>query len=235
MTSGSSVWRGSIHPLGDRALTLTIVHASADVPPRDAVRCLAQVLRDDPVPGVLAIVPALETVTLHYDPLRVAADVLSRTLLSQLDVLQITPAPVTAPIVIPVCYGGEFGPDLDDVAARHNTTPDAIVARHVAGTYTVAMLGFLPGFPYLDGLDSALYTPRRNSPRTRVPAGSVGIGGTSTGIYPCESPGGWNLIGRTPRPLFDPARENPSLLLPGDTVRFEPMRSDEYLRWREPA
>jgi inhibitor of KinA len=125
--------------------------------------------------------------------------------------------------VIPVCYGGEFGPDLNDVAAAHATTADTIIATHTEGLYTVAMIGFLPGFPYLEGLPPSLHTPRRATPRTAVPAGSVGIGGSSTGVYPFASPGGWQIIGRTPRALFSPTREPPALLQAGDRVRFTPI------------
>ena len=134
------------------------------------------------------------------------------------------------PIAIPVCYGGEFGPDLDDVARAHETTADAIVAEHTSRDYVVAMIGFLPGFPYLEGLGEALHTPRRDTPRTNVPAGSVGIGGASTGIYPFASPGGWHVIGRTPRTLFDPQRTPASLLAAGDRVRFMQISPSE---WRE--
>jgi len=121
---------------------------------------------------------------------------------------------------IPVHYGGEFGADLAEVAAFHRTTPDEIVRRHTAPVYTVFMMGFQPGFPYLGGLPEHLHTPRRAEPRTEVPAGSVGIGGSQTGVYPFTSPGGWQLIGRTDIALFQTASYPPTLLLAGDTVRF---------------
>lgn len=123
-------------------------------------------------------------------------------------------------VEIAVHYGGEAGPDLDAVAQHTRLTTDEVIARHTAGEYTVAMLGFSPGFPYLMGLDPILETPRLDTPRTRVPAGSVGIGGAQTGIYPRTGPGGWRVIGRTTMTLFDPAREPPSVLAPGDRVRF---------------
>ncbi|HEX4479842.1 MAG TPA: 5-oxoprolinase subunit PxpB [Rudaea sp.] len=126
-------------------------------------------------------------------------------------------------VEIPVCYGGEFGPDLNDVATHAKLSIEDVITRHAAGTYTVAMLGFMPGFPYLRGLPSELNTPRRSTPRTHVPAGSVAIGGAQTGIYPRELPGGWQLIGRTPLHLFDATRENPALLRPGQRVRFVPI------------
>jgi len=125
-----------------------------------------------------------------------------------------------APLEVPVCYGGEFGPDLADVAAHAGLPEDEVIERHLAGDYRVAMLGFAPGFPYLLGLDPRLAMPRLDTPRTRVPAGSVGIGGAQAGIYPREGPGGWRLLGRTPLTLFDPARASPSLLSPGQRLRF---------------
>ena len=123
-------------------------------------------------------------------------------------------------IDIPVCYGGEFGPDLAAVAAHASISIDEAIDRHARANYEVAMLGFMPGFPYLRGLDPTLHTPRLATPRTRVPAGSVAIGGAQTGIYPRELPGGWQIVGRTPLVLFDPARDPPALLRPGQKVRF---------------
>lgn len=122
--------------------------------------------------------------------------------------------------VIPVCYDGTFGPDIAEVARHCGMTTGEVVSRHAAARYRVAMIGFAPGFPYLLGLDPALAMPRRHDPRQRVPPGSVAIGGKQTGIYPGELPGGWQLIGRTPRRLFDVGADQPSLLMPGDRVRF---------------
>ena len=126
-------------------------------------------------------------------------------------------------IDIPVRYGGDDGPDLEAVARHACLDPEEVVRRHTGATYRVAMLGFAPGFPYLLGLDPALELPRRSEPRLRVPAGSVAIGGAQTGIYPRELPGGWHLIGCTPLHLFEPEREPPCLLAPGDEVRFRPL------------
>ncbi|HEY2394876.1 MAG TPA: 5-oxoprolinase subunit PxpB [Rudaea sp.] len=131
-------------------------------------------------------------------------------------------------IEVPVCYGDAFGPDLDAVAAHAGLDVRDVIARHVQADYRVAMLGFMPGFPYLLGLDATLHAPRRASPRTRVPAGSVAIGGAQTGIYPRELPGGWQLIGRTPLALFDPLRHQPALLRPGQRVRFRRIDADEF-------
>ncbi len=213
------VWSGTLLPLGDRALTVDI-SANDGVPPRALVRSLEARLSADAPPGISALVPAIQSLTIHYDPRRTSFVMLCDYLAAAMATLVITPERDAEPIVIPVCYGGEFGPDLADVATAHQTTPDAIVAAHCDGLYTVAMIGFLPGFPYLEGLDASLHTPRRSSPRTAVPAGSVGIGGSSTGVYPFTSPGGWHIIGRTPRALFSTRREQPSLLQAGDKVRF---------------
>jgi KipI family sensor histidine kinase inhibitor len=125
---------------------------------------------------------------------------------------------------IAVRYGGDDGPDLDEVAAAHGISAEEVVRIHSSASYTVALIGFSPGFPYLLGLDSRIATPRLDSPRVRVPAGSVGIGGTWSGIYPSETPGGWRLIGRCEAALFDAGRDPPALLAPGDTVGFTPAR-----------
>ncbi|MGH8615730.1 MAG: 5-oxoprolinase subunit PxpB [Gammaproteobacteria bacterium] len=128
-------------------------------------------------------------------------------------------------VEIPVDYGGEAGPDLEQVARRCGLSVREVIQRHAVADYTVYFLGFQPGFAYLGGLDPLIATPRRAEPRLAVPAGSVGIGGGQTGIYPAVTPGGWQIIGHTPLALFDPAREPPTLLLPGDQVRFVPRRS----------
>ena len=143
------------------------------------------------------------------------------------------PQPGEAPerlLEIPVCYGGEFGEDLEELARRHDMTADRVVELHTAATYFVGMLGFAPGFPYLAGLDRRLVTARRSTPRARVPRGSVAIGGEHTGIYPLDSPGGWHVIGRTPLTLFDLDRDPPSLLQAGDKVRFVAIAPEAFER-----
>jgi inhibitor of KinA len=127
-----------------------------------------------------------------------------------------------------VCYGGEFGPDLSDAAALHNLTPEQAIEAHASATYTVCFLGFAPGFAYLGGLPDALATPRLPTPRRRVPAGSVGIAGHQTGVYPFSTPGGWRLIGRTPLKMFRPDREAMCLLAIGDRVRFTPVSRERF-------
>jgi KipI family sensor histidine kinase inhibitor len=131
-------------------------------------------------------------------------------------------------IYIPVCYDGPFSPDMETVSAHTGLSSQEIVRRHAGPAYRIYMLGFLPGFPYLGGLDPALETPRLATPRVKIPAGAVGIGGAQTGIYPLESPGGWQLIGQTPVRPYDPRRENPFLYRPGDYIVFYPVSSGEY-------
>jgi inhibitor of KinA len=137
---------------------------------------------------------------------------------------------VQPPVEIPVCYGGAFGPDLEDVARHNGLTPEEVVRIHSGTEYFTYMLGFLPGFPYLGGMSERIATPRKQTPRLRVPAGSVGIAGSQTGIYPLESPGGWQLIGRTPLALFRPEDDPPVLVKPGDRVRFHPISEREFRR-----
>ncbi|MCO7175150.1 5-oxoprolinase subunit PxpB [Sporolactobacillus kofuensis] len=136
-------------------------------------------------------------------------------------------------IHIPVCYGGIFGPDLHEVAALHHLTRDEVIAKHSSPDYLVYMLGFAPGFPFLGGLPEELATPRRATPRLKIAAGSVGIAGKQTGAYPLESPGGWQIIGRTPIPLFTPKVNPPTLLTAGDLVKFDPITEAEYVRLKE--
>jgi inhibitor of KinA len=131
-------------------------------------------------------------------------------------------------VSIPVCYGGEYGPDLEYVARHHNLTPEEVISIHSEGEYLAYMIGFAPGFPFLGGLSEKIATPRRPSPRTSIPAGSVGIAGMQTGVYPISTPGGWQLIGQTPVKLFLPKQNPPSLLQAGDIVKFEPISKEEY-------
>jgi inhibitor of KinA len=136
-------------------------------------------------------------------------------------------------VEIPVCYGGDLGPDIDDVARQHGMSAQDVIDIHASGDYLVYMVGFMPGFAYLGGLSSRIATPRRQTPRTAVPAGSVGIGGEQTGVYPLVSPGGWNLIGRTPLRIFDIDRTDAALLATGDRVRFRPISNGEFKAWAE--
>jgi len=224
--SGAAGRDPAIEPLGETALLLRF-GAGLDPAVNARVHAAASVLRAAQLPGLVDVAPAYATLALHYDA-AAWADANGGHPWRNFEaavraVLETPPVAATAAprlIEIPVCYGGDFGPDLDALAEHAKLDAAEVVARHTAATYTVAMLGFAPGFPYLFGLDPSLYIARRASPRTRVPAGSVAIGGAQTGIYPTELPGGWQLIGRTPLVLFDAGRTPPSLLMPGDHVRF---------------
>jgi KipI family sensor histidine kinase inhibitor len=187
------------------------------------VHALCARIRTRHPPWLRDLVPAYASIGVFFDPRKIEADVLSGWLREQLEAPLANIATDVAQartVEIPVIYGGDAGPDLDSAASELGITPAQLAQRHAAGEYTVAMIGFAPGFPYLLGLDPALALPRLPTPRISVPAGSIGIGGAQTGIYPRESPGGWRLIGRTSRVLFDPSRDPPSLLAPGDRVRF---------------
>lgn len=170
-------------------------------------------------PQVEDVVPGMNNLTLICRPLRMAFDELTHRLRAAWMDAE-AEALSGREVDIPVDYGGEHGPDLEEVARLTGLTAGEVVSRHAGGDYVVFFLGFLPGFAYLGGLDPRLHVPRRATPRLSVPAGSVGIGGAQTGIYPLAVPGGWQLIGRTCEVLFDPTRTPPTLLAPGDRVRF---------------
>jgi KipI family sensor histidine kinase inhibitor len=215
----------SITPLGERGFLLRWP-ARIDPVINDAVHACAARLRTTG-PGVIEdIVPAYASLAVLIDAERSADEAVQRDVEAWLqqalsggsDVVET--ATTQRLVEIPLRYGGADGPDLEAVARAAGLDPAEVIARHCAVEYRVGLLGFAPGFPYLIGLDPSLATPRRETPRTQVPAGSVGIGGAQTGIYPQQGPGGWQLIGRTDVRLFDPARDPPSLLAPGDRVRF---------------
>ena len=228
-------------PLGDRAVTITLGDA-IDLSTHRRVRSACAALDAHAPPGVVDQVPAFASVTVHYDPARVAGDAArppyDRLVAQREEVLSNTREEELPPprvVEIPVCYGAELGPDLEDVARQHDLTPQQVIDLHVGAEYLVYMVGFMPGFAYMGGLPERLATPRRSTPRTAVPAGTVGIGGSQTGVYPLESPGGWNLIGRTPLEIFDIHREQATLLATGDHARFVPISRREFERWRDRA
>jgi inhibitor of KinA len=233
MTAGPQI---PLHfaPLGDRAVVITLGDAISESTHR-RVRSVTTRLTERQPAGIGDVVPAFASVTVHYDPSFAACGHGSHPYREMVTVLEevlgdITDSALPPPRVvdIPVCYGGELGPDLESVAKRHELDADEVVRIHAAGDYLVYMVGFMPGFAYLGGLSERIVTPRRSSPRTAVPAGTVGIGGQQTGVYPLESPGGWNLIGRTPYKIFDISREEPAMLVTGDRVRFRPISLAEF-------
>lgn len=179
-------------------------------------------------PGVLSLNPTYRSLFIQYDPWECSFEKLLLLVQEHLSGPDETNWAGTDVVEIPVCYGDELGPDLEYVADYHGFKPDKVIRLHAEPLYLVYMIGFTPGFPYLGGLDERLRTPRRKDPRTRVPAGSVGIADRQTGIYPIDSPGGWRLIGRTPVRIFDWQRPEPFFLKPGDSVRFKPITRVEF-------
>ncbi|PDO09727.1 MAG: hypothetical protein BLM47_10925 [Candidatus Reconcilbacillus cellulovorans] len=246
-----------IYRFGDRAAVVEVAERPGPEATETIAR-LFRVLSERPFPGMVEAVPALTTLAVFYDPVAVAAALRGGVDAAPGVDAESTPvfirvraeleraigeagrggtvgaAEADGPkedehvVVVPVCYGGEFGPDLAELAERSGMTPEEAAALHSAAEYRVAMIGFLPGFPYLTGLPERLAAPRKETPRSRVPPGAVGIGGVYTGIYPVASPGGWRWIGRTPLSLFDPDRTPPFLLRVGDRVRFRPISEEEF-------
>jgi inhibitor of KinA len=220
----------NVIPAGDSAIVIEFEdRIDPDVNAR-AVR-LADAIAAERIAGVRDVVPTYRSIAVYFDPLRVDYERL-RTYLDSVDPEdRATADRSTGTIRVPVCYGGDLGPDLSEVAAFGGITEQDVVKLHAGGSYRVYMLGFVPGFAYMCAVDSRIAMPRRPSPRVRVPLGSVGIGGIQTGVYPAETPGGWRLIGRTPVKPFDPARAEPFLMKAGDTVQFYPIDRAEYDAW----
>lgn len=204
---------------GDAAI---IAEFSEALDPRAAARARALdvALAEAAPDGLVETMPSLRSLLVRFDPLRISG----RAMVALLESLarDLPEAPATAPRLfeIPVCYEAPFALDLEEAAQRLNMPAEEVIARHCAPTYTVIMVGSFPGHPYLIGLDPKLFLPRRVPPRTRVPAGSVSMAEAMANVYPQETPGGWNILGRTPRALFNPEWEQPALLAPGDEVRF---------------
>jgi KipI family sensor histidine kinase inhibitor len=207
---------------GDSVLVLEL-EERIDVATNGRAVAAAAAVEAARIPGVRDVVPTFRSVGVHFDPLRAdRARLVDRVQRAATEPL--APAAVrSSAIRIPVRYGGEGGPDLAAVAEFGGIDEAEVIARHAAPTYRVFMLGFLPGFAYLASVDPVIAAPRRAEPRVRVAAGSVGIAGIQTGIYPMESPGGWQLIGQTPVRPYDPARQPPFLFRAGDLVQFYPM------------
>lgn len=238
-------------PLGDHAVVVTLGEG-VDEAVSIRVRTLVAVLEHARPRGLVDIVAAYATVTVFYEPAHFSNQSAatpydevcrviealttkieaSRSALAGLGLGDRSARESVATVEIPVCYGGEFGPDLDAVAVHSGLQPAEVIRLHASATYVVCAIGFSPGFPYLSGLSEKLRTPRRSTPRTTVLAGSVGIGWTQTGIYPLQSPGGWQLIGRTPLPLFDLKLTPPALLGVGDKVKFKPLAPEEFTAWK---
>jgi inhibitor of KinA len=229
-----------IVPLGDSALIVRVREKFEDAPEETLNEVLQtfQRLRSAAIPGIIELAPAYTSVAVFFDPVDVAKA--SGTSSDIFDWLAARIGAATVPkrkgsrrsaprtVEIPVCYDPEFAPDVDEVARHAQISTEQVVELHSAADYRVACIGFVPGFPFMAGLPKKLATPRRSNPRKEIPPGAVGIGGAQTGIYPLRSPGGWNLIGRTPLKLFNPTKDPPVLLRAGHRVRFRAITREEF-------
>jgi KipI family sensor histidine kinase inhibitor len=213
-------------PSGDAAITVEFSR-NIDEQANRRVLALDRALADAPIEGVIETVPTYRSLLVHYDPVQIGFDELGERLTAQAQ-LPLLPTTKTRRWRIPVAYGGEHGIDLEDVAKTLNTTPDDIVARHVAGDYRVAMIGFTPGWSYLSGLDASLQMPRRQNPRLLTPSGTVSIGGVQTGIQCLAGPSGWHLLGQTAVRTYQLHRDPTFLLEPGDAITFHAVDSKEF-------
>jgi inhibitor of KinA len=220
-----------IYYLSEQAVTIQFGN-TIDLGLLNEVSGFNELLHENPFPGFRTTVPAYATLTVFFDPLVVAHSAMTGVdgfdkvvnYLGNLHQQKKTTSLKTGEtITIPVCYGGAFGPDLEEVAGIHQLSVDEVISLHSKAVYTVYMIGFVPGFAYLGGMTEQLASPRKETPRAAVPAGSVGIAGEQTGVYPLQTPGGWQIIGQTPLRLFDAARPQPSLLKAGDKVVFTPI------------
>lgn len=219
--SFSTLTQASIRllPVGDSALA---VEFGSEIDPsvNQQVHVLAALLTTQAPVGLIEVVPTYRSLLIRYDPLRVVYSEVVAWVETHLPKLEALPPTQTRLVEVPTVYGGEAGPDLAFVAQHCGLTLDEVISIHSRTEYIVYMMGFTPGYPYMGKLDARLNTPRLETPRKHVPAGSVGIAGLQTGIYPLDSPGGWRIIGRTSMTLFDPTSDTPFLFAPGDRVRF---------------
>ncbi len=197
------------------------------------ITAFVHLLKEQQIEGVIDMIPAFASLLINYDPRMIRYEELKERLEILLKLEVEEQQKLKKIFEIPVCYGGEYGPDLEAIAEHAGLSAKEVIDIHTSKDYLIYMLGFLPGFSYLGGLDERIHTPRLANPRIRIPAGSVGIGGSQTGIYPLDSPGGWQLLGLTPVKTYDPKREKPILFEAGDYIRFVPVDEAEFLRIRE--
>lgn len=220
-------------PVGDCALAASF---GSEIKPEinRRIRQLISRLEEEKVPGLVELVPTYCSLLVQYDPEVYSYRALCKKIraYARADNGQQASAIVRV-VELPVVYGGEFGPDIDFVCRHTGFTEEELIRLHSGTDYLVYMLGFIPGFTYLGGMDSRLATPRLKTPRTLIPAGSVGIAGAQTGTYPADSPGGWQIIGRTPLLLYDGSKTPPTLLTAGDYVRYVPVTAEEFFRIKE--
>jgi KipI family sensor histidine kinase inhibitor len=210
-----------IRPFGERALLVELDGS-------ESARLLEARLRTEPVPGVLGAIPGRSSVLVELDPAVAEVTAVERAIRERVSGVAGPAASRGRQRVIPVVYGGDEGPDLAEVASLTGLAEDEVVARHAGADLRALFAGFAPGFAYLGDLPVELQIPRIPTPRTRTPAGSVAIAGPMSGVYPAVLPGGWRVIGRTPITLFDPRRDPPAYLVPGDVIRFEPISRDRW-------
>ncbi|WP_456366770.1 5-oxoprolinase subunit PxpB [Thermococcus sp.] len=214
-----------IKPVGDSALLVSFGEVIDDEV-NSRVHAIARAMEKADFEWLVETVPAYSSLLVIYDPLKVSYAEVEASIGPLLNAEG--RAFEGRLVEIPVVYGSSYGPDIEFVANYNGLNVDSVIEIHSRPVYRVYFIGFLPGFAYLGGIDERIATPRLEKPRLKVPAGSVGIAGRQTGIYPLESPGGWRLIGRTPLRLFDPKREKPTLLQPGDRVKFVPIEESEF-------
>lgn len=226
MSSGTND-AARFHPASDQSL-LIYFDQKVTLAAHQRVRRLFGLLEREPVAGVRNLNPAYCSILVNFDGLKWNHGDLEQMLLGYLDRVDAMQLPEPRELEIPTCYGGQFGPDLNEVAAIHGMASAQAIELHASVTYVVYFLGFVPGFAYLGELPEALATPRLDSPRRTTPPGSVGIAGNQTGVYPFATPGGWRIIGRTPIAMFRPEREAMSFLSIGDRVRFTPVSAAQF-------
>lgn len=197
------------------------------------IRAVTILIETEEILGINEVVPTYRSLMIHYNPLIIEYEELIITLNRIEENASNIELTLPQIIEIPVLYGGKYGPDIENVAKHNNIDVEEVIKIHTSAEYLIYMLGFTPGFPYLGGMDKRIATPRLKSPRTKIPAGSVGIAGEQTGIYPVQSPGGWQLIGSTPIELFNHERENPILLKSGNYIVFKSIDEEEYIKVKE--
>ncbi|MDD4599909.1 Kinase A inhibitor [bioreactor metagenome] len=214
-------------PAGDKSLVVEFGNEISEAV-NGKIRGMMVVLEENPVEGITELVPTYRSLAVYYEPLVISYDDLCLALGSIEEKLGMLVLPNPKIVEIPTAYGAEFGPDIEFVARHNQLSVEEVIAIHTETEYLIYMLGFTPGFTYLGGMSEKIVTPRLKIPRTTIPKGSVGIAGAQTGIYPIDSPGGWQLIGRTPLLLYDPSQDIPVLLQAGDYVRFVPINASQY-------
>jgi len=222
----------TIKPAGDRALTVEFENEISEETNRK-VLSLNRKLKALAVPALLETVPSYRALLIYYDPEIMCFGKMKRIVKTADSKVPEKETEHGKTVHIPVCYGGEYGEDLADVAGVAKLSEEEVIRIHSSGTYRIYMLGFLPGFPYLGGMDKRIAAPRLQIPRVKIPAGSVGIGGAQTGIYPAASPGGWRLIGRTPLKLYDPEKTPAVPYDAGDFIHFDPITPEEFKEYSE--